>query len=66
MLQKNRVLHQLTPENRAKLAITHWSRFLEANRARLNAAQIRVLEQLIEQYPERISAHSRTVARSTT
>ena len=38
---------RLTPENRADIVKTHWTRFLDANRARLNAEQIAFIEENI-------------------
>ncbi len=43
-LRKNKVLGEITSENKAELVTTHWRRFLEANRARLNAEQIGFIE----------------------
>src|SRR6266496_3239303 len=43
-LQKVKILSELTPENNAELVITHWRRWLEANRHRLNGEQIEFLE----------------------
>ncbi|HLJ73150.1 MAG TPA: hypothetical protein VKU62_01095 [Thermoanaerobaculia bacterium] len=38
---------RLSPENRAEIVKTHWTRFLDANRARLNAEQIAFIEERI-------------------
>jgi hypothetical protein len=38
---------RLSPENRADIVRTHWTRFLDANRSRLNAEQIAFLEEHI-------------------
>src|SRR5438067_13154222 len=46
-LRKNRTLQQLTPENRTELVKAHLQRFLDENRARLNAEQIRFIEESI-------------------
>ena len=44
-LQKNKVIQEITAENKAELVTTHWRRFLEANRARLNAEQVHFIEE---------------------
>jgi hypothetical protein len=46
-LRKNKVIGEITAENKAELVTAHWRRFLEANRARLNAAQIQFIEESI-------------------
>jgi hypothetical protein len=46
-LQKNRVIHQIAAENVAELVTTHWQRFLDKNRGRLNVEQIRFIEESI-------------------
>lgn len=48
-LNKNTVLHQLTPENVAEIVRSHWQRFLETNRGRLNDEQVSFLEENIAQ-----------------
>ncbi len=53
-LRKNRVLQQITPENKADLVKAHWNRFLQKNRERLTAEQIRTVEEIIERYPEKV------------
>jgi len=46
-LQKNKVIQEITADNKAELVTTHWRRFLEANRARLNAEQTEFIEEHI-------------------
>lgn len=47
-LRKNAILASLTPENKAELVVTHLRRFLDSNRDKLNAEQIRFAEESIE------------------
>ena len=42
-----RTFNQITPENRAEVVRTHIERWLEKNRSRLNAEQIKVMEENI-------------------
>jgi hypothetical protein len=51
-LRKNKVMHEITPENRAELVRTHISRFLERSRGQLNEEQTRVLEDILTRYPD--------------
>src|SRR5581483_11078929 len=51
-LRKNKVMHDITPENRAELVRTHVGRFLDRSRAQLNAEQTRVLEDILARYPD--------------
>ena len=46
-LKKNTVLHQLTPENVSEIVISHWRRFLETNRGRLNDEQVAFIEESV-------------------
>ena len=46
-LEKNTVLHKLTPENVAEIVVSHWQRFLETNRGRLNEEQVAFIEESV-------------------
>ena len=58
-LQKAKILSKLTPENKAELMVTHWRRWLEANRHRLNGEQLRFLEEEIAYITPELYRHPR-------